>query len=33
MRLRSMCCSLLTITALLSAEITPGQNTDAQTLQ
>jgi N-acetylated-alpha-linked acidic dipeptidase len=31
MRLRSMCCSLLTITALLSAEITPGQNTDAQT--
>jgi N-acetylated-alpha-linked acidic dipeptidase len=30
MRLRSMCCSLLTITALLSAEITPGQNTDAQ---
>jgi N-acetylated-alpha-linked acidic dipeptidase len=31
MRLRSTCCSLLTITALLSAEITPGQNTDAQT--
>ena len=31
MRLRSMCCSLLTVTALLSAEITPGQNTDAQT--
>jgi N-acetylated-alpha-linked acidic dipeptidase len=31
MRLRSMCCSLLTIAALLSAEITPGQNTDAQT--
>jgi N-acetylated-alpha-linked acidic dipeptidase len=30
MRLRSICCSLLTITALLSAEITPGQNTDAQ---
>src|SRR5271170_4147062 len=30
MPLRSMCCSLLTITALLSAEITPGQNTDAQ---
>ncbi len=31
MRSRSMCCSLLTITALLSAEISPGQNTDAQT--
>src|SRR5271163_270280 len=30
MPLRSMCCSLLTITALLSAQITPGQNTDVQ---
>ena len=25
MSLRSMCCSMLTITALLSAQITPGQ--------
>ena len=31
MRLRSTCCSLLTIAALLAAEITPGQNTDGQT--
>src|SRR6204780_1132830 len=31
MRLCSMCCSSLTMTALLSAEITPGQNSDAQT--
>ena len=31
MHLRSMCCSLLTVTALLSAEIAPGQNSDAQT--
>src|ERR1700729_2379043 len=31
MRLRSMCCSLLSVTALLSAEVTPGQNSDAQT--
>src|SRR6204780_2907157 len=30
MSLRSMCCSMLTITALLSAQTTPGQNTDAQ---
>jgi N-acetylated-alpha-linked acidic dipeptidase len=30
MPLRTMCCSLLTITALLSAQITPGQNVDAQ---
>src|SRR5271155_960398 len=30
MSLRSMCCSLLSITALLSAQITPAQNTDAQ---
>src|SRR5580700_8156922 len=32
MRLRSMCCSLLSVTALLSAEVTPGQNSDAQSV-
>jgi N-acetylated-alpha-linked acidic dipeptidase len=31
MSLRSMCCSLLTITTLFSAQITPGQNTAAPT--
>ena len=30
MSVRSVCCSLLTITALLSAQISSGQNTDAQ---
>src|SRR3984957_18736214 len=32
MPLRSMCCSLLTITALLSAQVSSGQNTDAQSV-
>jgi N-acetylated-alpha-linked acidic dipeptidase len=31
MSLRSMCCSMVAITALLSAQITPGQGTNAQT--
>jgi N-acetylated-alpha-linked acidic dipeptidase len=31
MSLRSVCCSMLTITALLSAQITPGQAANAQT--
>lgn len=30
MSLHAMCCSLLTITSLLSAQITPEQNVDAQ---